>query len=148
MLIQEKVDGLKAQCPPQPRASLWVNGYKQPTRPVRATVKKQWNIRAALTGRIVRKCLIPRALPWAVESCPFGARCLQTNTSINHSKYRMKHFKFWYLWGNLWQISTSKLKSDMYLPADNQLILNILLHLWQICHFFPPKLFFFNNAVS
>ena len=26
-------------------------------------------------------------------------------------------FKFWYLWGNLWQISTSKLKSDMYLPA-------------------------------
>ena len=26
-------------------------------------------------------------------------------------------FKLCYLWGNLWQISTSKLKSDMYLPA-------------------------------
>ena len=59
---------------------------------VRATVKKQWNVRAALTGRVVRKCLIPRAVPWAVESCPFGARCLLINVCINHSKYRMNLF--------------------------------------------------------
>lgn len=54
-----------------------------------ATVKKQWNVRVALTGRAVRKCLIPRAMPWAVESYPFGARCLLINACINHFKYRM-----------------------------------------------------------
>ena len=36
-----------------------------------ATVKKQWNVKAALTGRIIRKCLIPRAMPWAMETLGF-----------------------------------------------------------------------------
>ena len=41
------------------------------TLPVRATVKNEWDSRAALTGRIARNFLIPRAMPWAVEELPF-----------------------------------------------------------------------------
>ena len=29
------------------------------------------NFRTALTGRVVRNFLIPRAMPWAVEELPF-----------------------------------------------------------------------------
>ena len=29
------------------------------------------NFRVALTGRVVRNFLIPRAMPWAVEKLPF-----------------------------------------------------------------------------
>ena len=47
-----------------------ITDFEHPT--CKGNCKKQWNVRAALTGRVVRKCLIPRAVPWAVESCPFG----------------------------------------------------------------------------
>ena len=39
-------------------------------RPVRATVKTNGMFRAALTGRVIRNFLIPRAMPWAVEELP------------------------------------------------------------------------------
>ena len=46
---------------------------KQPNAPCKGNSNIPFVFRVALTGRIVRNCLIPRAMPWAVESCPFGA---------------------------------------------------------------------------
>ena len=87
--------------------------------PCKGNFKKQRNVRAALTGRVVRKCFIPRALPWAVESCPFGARCLLINAYIYHSKYRMSLYSLlrlqnyneiwnWFCHKNIW--ATIKVK--------------------------------------
>ena len=42
--------------------------------PCKGNSKKRWNINAALTGRIVRKYLIPRAMPWAMENIGLSAR--------------------------------------------------------------------------
>ena len=60
-----------------------------------------------LQGALVVCIRLPRAMPWAVESCPFGAHCILINACCtnhskyactNHSKYRMSlNFEFWIL---------------------------------------------------
>ena len=67
------------------------NNYEDFEHPTcRGNCKNQWNFRVALTGRIARKCLIPRAMPWAVESCPFGAYWYNIilNTPTRNSKLK------------------------------------------------------------
>ena len=43
-------------------------------RPARATLLSHRQL--PLQGAFFIECHIPRALPWAMEICPFGARCL------------------------------------------------------------------------
>ncbi|WP_337795506.1 hypothetical protein, partial [Prevotella sp.] len=55
------------------RAAPWAYGLIKAKRPARA---KALIINAfALTGRIVIWDILPRALPWAMGFCPFGACC-------------------------------------------------------------------------
>ena len=59
-----------------------------------------------LQGALVVCIRLPRAMPWAVESCPFGAHCILINACCtnhskyactNHSKYRMSlNFELWF----------------------------------------------------
>ena len=37
-----------------------------------------------LQGALVVCIRLPRAMPWAVESCPFGAHCLLINACVAH----------------------------------------------------------------
>ena len=61
------------------------NNYEDFEHPTcRGNCKNQWNFRVALTGRIARKCFIPRALPWAVEILPLQGVLLQYYTQQTH----------------------------------------------------------------
>ena len=56
--------------------NIWIVARFTMEYPPQSTVSQLLiiNFRAALTGRIVHNFLIPRAMPWAVEELPFGAR--------------------------------------------------------------------------
>ena len=68
--------GLKVQLPPQPRASPWVNGYKQNNAPCKGNYKNKGLLKLPLQGALSVNALYPGRCPGLWKYWAFSPLCM------------------------------------------------------------------------